>query len=45
MYVENAAWVRDALAAISLPEGARVIDIGSSTLHSRTVDSRTSTAM
>lgn len=38
MYVENAAWVRDALAAIPLAEGARAIDAGSSTLHYRTVE-------
>jgi SAM-dependent methyltransferase len=38
MYVENAAWVRDALAATRLPEGARAIDAGSSTLHYRTVE-------
>ena len=38
MYVENAAWVRDALAAIRLPENARVIDVGSSTLHYRTIE-------
>ena len=38
MYIENAAWVRDALAVVSLPEGARVIDVGSSTLHYRTIE-------
>jgi SAM-dependent methyltransferase len=38
MYIENAAWVRDALAGLLLPEGARAIDIGSSTLHYRTVE-------
>ena len=38
MYIENAAWVRDALAVISLPQNARVIDVGSSTLHYRTIE-------
>jgi len=38
MYVENAAWVRDVLADIPLPDGARAIDIGSSTLHYRTIE-------
>lgn len=38
MYVETAAWIRDRLAAIDLPSGGRVADLGSSTLHYRTVD-------
>lgn len=38
MYPENARWVRDALAGIDLKPGARAIDIGSSTLHYRTVE-------
>jgi hypothetical protein len=38
MYIENAAWVRSALAGLVLPEGARAIDIGSSTLHYRTIE-------
>jgi SAM-dependent methyltransferase len=38
MYVENAAWTRDVLAGLWFPEGARAIDIGSSTLHYRTVE-------
>ena len=38
MYIENAAWVRAALAGVDLPENARAIDVGSSTLHYRTVE-------
>jgi hypothetical protein len=38
MYIENAAWVRSALAGLVLSEGARAIDIGSSTLHYRTIE-------
>ena len=38
MYIENAAWVRTALAGLTLPERARAIDIGSSTLHYRTIE-------
>jgi SAM-dependent methyltransferase len=38
MYIENAAWIRDALTRVALPEGARAIDVGSSTLHYRTVE-------
>ena len=37
MHVETAAWTREALAGIELP-GARALDIGSSTLHYRTVE-------
>jgi SAM-dependent methyltransferase len=38
MYIENAAWARDVLAGLRLREGARALDIGSSTLHYRTVE-------
>jgi hypothetical protein len=38
VHVETAAWTRVALAAIDLPAGGRVLDIGSSTLHFRTVE-------
>jgi len=38
MYRETAVWIRNALAAIELEPGARVIDIGSSTLHYRTIE-------
>jgi hypothetical protein len=38
MYIENAGWARDALAGLELPEGARAIDVGSSTLHYRTIE-------
>jgi hypothetical protein len=38
VHVETAAWTRAALAAIDLPAGGRVLDIGSSTLHYRTVE-------
>ena len=38
MHVETAAWTRDALAEIDLPAGSRALDIGSSTLHYRTVE-------
>lgn len=37
MFVEESAWIRDAIAGASLPAGARVLDIGSSTLAFRTV--------
>jgi SAM-dependent methyltransferase len=37
VHVETAAWTREALARIELP-GARALDIGSSTLHYRTVE-------
>lgn len=38
MHVETAAWTRAALEGIALPEGSRALDIGSSTLHYRTVE-------
>ena len=38
MYPENAAWIRNALAGIDLEPGSRAVDIGSSTLHYRTVE-------
>jgi hypothetical protein len=38
VHVETAAWTRAALAEIELPTGSRVLDIGSSTLHFRTVE-------
>ena len=38
MHVETAAWTRAALAGIDLPAGSRTLDIGSSTLHFRTVE-------
>lgn len=38
MHVETAAWTRAALEAIDLPPGSRALDIGSSTLHYRTVE-------
>ena len=38
MHVETAAWTRAALERIDLPEGSRALDIGSSTLHYRTVE-------
>jgi SAM-dependent methyltransferase len=38
MHIETAVWVRDALAGVSLPASGRVIDVGSSTLHYRTVE-------
>jgi SAM-dependent methyltransferase len=38
VHVETAAWTRAALAGIDLPRGGRVLDIGSSTLHYRTVE-------
>ena len=38
MHVETAAWTRAALAEIDLPPGSRTLDIGSSTLHYRTVE-------
>jgi SAM-dependent methyltransferase len=37
MYPENARWIRDAIAPIALPAGARAIDVGSNTLEYRTV--------
>jgi SAM-dependent methyltransferase len=38
VHVETAAWTRAALEAIALPPGSRALDIGSSTLHYRTVE-------
>jgi SAM-dependent methyltransferase len=38
VHVETAVWTRTALAAIDLPPGSRALDIGSSTLHYRTVE-------
>jgi hypothetical protein len=38
MHAETAAWTRAVLAGLDLPSGGRVLDIGSSTLHYRTVD-------
>lgn len=37
MFVEEAEWIRARLAELPLPAGARVLDIGSSTLEYRTV--------
>jgi SAM-dependent methyltransferase len=38
VHVETAVWTRAALARIEPPAGARALDIGSSTLHYRTVE-------
>ena len=38
MHVETAAWTSTALAEIELPPGSRALDVGSSTLHYRTVE-------
>lgn len=38
MHVETAAWTRAVLERIELPAGSRALDIGSSTLHYRTVE-------
>ena len=38
MHVESAAWTRAALAEIELAPGSRALDVGSSTLHYRTVE-------
>jgi SAM-dependent methyltransferase len=38
MHAETAAWTRAALAELDLPAGSRALDIGSSTLHYRTVE-------
>jgi SAM-dependent methyltransferase len=38
MFVEVAAWLRDTIAGLDLGERPRVLDIGSSTQHYRTVD-------
>lgn len=37
MFVEEAEWIKARLASLPLPAGARVLDIGSSTLEYRTV--------
>lgn len=38
MFVEASRWIRSALEAIDLPPGSAVLDLGSSTLHYRTVE-------
>lgn len=38
MFVEEAAWIARTLAALPLPDGATVLDVGSSTLDYRTSD-------
>jgi hypothetical protein len=38
VHVETAAWTRAALAEIDLAPGSRALDVGSSTLHYRTVE-------
>jgi hypothetical protein len=38
VHVETAAWTRAVLAEMDLPVGSRALDIGSSTLHFRTVE-------
>ena len=38
MHVETAAWTRAALAEIEFAPGSRALDVGSSTLHYRTVE-------
>jgi hypothetical protein len=38
VHVETAAWTRAVLAHADLPAGSRALDIGSSTLHFRTVE-------
>jgi SAM-dependent methyltransferase len=38
VHVETAAWTHAALAQLDLPPGSRALDIGSSTLHYRTVE-------
>jgi SAM-dependent methyltransferase len=38
MHVETARWIGVAVGELDLPAGARVLDIGSSTLHYRTVE-------
>jgi hypothetical protein len=38
VHVETARWTREVLQAIELPQGARALDVGSSTLHFRTVE-------
>jgi hypothetical protein len=38
MHVETAAWTREALADLPLSPGSRALDVGSSTLHYRTVE-------
>jgi SAM-dependent methyltransferase len=38
VHVETALWSREVLEEIGLPPGARALDVGSSTLHYRTVE-------
>jgi hypothetical protein len=38
VHVETAAWTRAVLADMDLPAGSRALDVGSSTLHFRTVE-------
>jgi SAM-dependent methyltransferase len=38
VHLETARWTREVLQAIELPPGARALDVGSSTLHYRTVE-------
>jgi SAM-dependent methyltransferase len=38
VHVETAAWTRAALTELDLPPGSRALDIGSSTLHYRTIE-------
>jgi len=38
VHVETAAWTKAAISELDLPPGGRVLDIGSSTLHYRTVE-------
>jgi hypothetical protein len=38
VHAETATWTRQVLAGIEFPTGARALDIGSSTLHYRTVE-------
>jgi hypothetical protein len=38
VHVETARWTREVLRGIELPPGARALDVGSSTLHYRTVE-------
>jgi hypothetical protein len=38
VHVETAAWTRSALEQLPLREGGRVLDVGASTLHYRTVE-------
>jgi SAM-dependent methyltransferase len=38
VHVETARWTRETLDGLELPPGARALDVGSSTLHYRTVE-------